>query len=143
MDIIRITGELSADIATLAPFATVEGVGIIDALMSEWASDANRFSQPGETLLIARIDGRLTGTGGITRDYNFPKALRMRRFYVHPGYRSRGIARALAEQLIVDARHHTNWLTCHAGTEAGTRFWERMGFAPVTAETHTHELRLY
>lgn len=80
MDIIHIEGELPADISTLAPFATAEGIGIIDTLIAEWASGANRFTRPGEVLFVARIDGRLAGTGGLTYDYNFPDALRMRRF---------------------------------------------------------------
>ena len=141
MDIIRIEGDLPADIDTLAPFATAEGVGIIDALITEWVSRTNRFGQPHEMLLCARIGGRLAGTGGITHDYNFPEALRMRRIYVHPNFRNAGVARALAECLITDARQHVTWLTCHASTPSGLRFWERMGFVPVAAETHTHELR--
>jgi len=141
MDLIRISGALPADIGTLSPFATDEGVGIIDTLITEWASGANRFDGPGEALFTARVAGRLVGTGGITRDRNFPQALRMRRFYVHPEHRNAGIAQSLATRLVADARRHTGWLTCHAGTAAGVRFWERMGFVPVVAATHSHELR--
>ena len=141
MHITRIDGDLPADIAALAPFATAEGVGIIDTLIAEWASGENRFTRPGEVLYVARLDGQLAGTGGVTYDYNFPDALRMRRFYVHPHFRRHGVATALAEQVIAHARDHARWLTCHTGTESGRRFWERMGFTPVGSETHTHELR--
>lgn len=141
MDIIRIDGELPGDIDTLAPFATAEGIGIIDTLIAEWASGENRFNRPGEVLFTARIDGHLAGTGGLTHDYNFPDALRMRRFYVHPEFRRHRVARALAERAIAHARSHATWLTCHAGTESGVRFWQRMGFLPVPLETHTHEFR--
>jgi GNAT superfamily N-acetyltransferase len=142
MEIIRIEGELPADIATLAPFAAAEGIGIIDTLIAEWASGENRFTGPGEMLYIARVDGCLAGTGGLTHDYNFPDALRMRRFYVHPDFRRHGVARALAECVIGEARAHATWLTCHTGTDSGRRFWERMGFVPVGLDTHTHEARL-
>lgn len=141
MDIIRIEGELPDDISTLTRFATAEGIGIIDTLIAEWVSGANRFTRPGEVLFVARIDGRLAGTGGLTYDYNFHDALRMRRFYVHPEFRRHGVARALADRVIAEARPHAAWLTCHTGTESGRRFWERMGFVPVPLATHTHELR--
>jgi GNAT superfamily N-acetyltransferase len=142
MDIIRIEGELPADIATLVPVAAAEGIGIINTLVAEWASGANRFTRPGEVLFVARIDGRIAGTGGLTCDYNFPDALRMRRFYVHPDFRRHGVASALAKRVIAEAGAHATWLTCHAGTKSGRQFWERMGFVPVALETHTHEMRL-
>jgi hypothetical protein len=45
-----------------------------------------RFDRPGEGLLTAYSAGVLAAIGGITIDPIVPDALRMRRFYVRPGF---------------------------------------------------------
>ena len=108
---IEAVGALPADVRMLATAAAAEGIRTIDVVLEEWASGENRFTGLGETLLAARVDGHLAAIGGITRDYNFADALRMRRFYVLPGDRKLGIGRLLAERPLVRARSHVAWVT--------------------------------
>lgn len=136
-----VNGALPSDLQLLAPAAAAEGIRTVDVVLEEWASGENRFAKPGETLLAARVDGRLAAIGGITRDYNFAAALRMRRFYVLPEYRGLGLGRTLAQRLLAVARVHVTWVTLRAGSAKAGRFWERLGFVAVPFETHTHEMR--
>ncbi len=142
MKIIRIDGDLPSDLALLAPYARAEGLGIVETLLAEWDSGANRFTEPGEMLLCARIDGFLAGVGGLTRDPHVPSALRMRRFFVHPDFRGHGVGRVLAQHLIDHACAHTGLLTLHAGTDRAARFWEHLSFVAVARERHSHEMKL-
>jgi GNAT superfamily N-acetyltransferase len=136
-----VVDALPSDLHLLAPAATAESIRTIDVVLEDWASGENRFAKPGEQLLAARSDGHLAAIGGITRDYNFADALRMRRFYVLPAYRGLGLGRTLAERLLAGAREHVTWVTLRAGSAEAGRFWERLGFTAVPLETHTHEMR--
>jgi GNAT superfamily N-acetyltransferase len=142
IEITAVEGMLPADLHRLGPSATEEAIRTIDVVLEQWASGENRFDKPGEALLVARVDGELAGIGGITRDYNFADALRMRRFYVLPERRGLGLARMVAERLLLRARAHTSWVTLRAGSPQAGRFWEHLGFTPVPLTTHTHEMRL-
>lgn len=136
-----VDGAMPVDLKLLAPAAAAEGIRTIEVVLEAWASGENRFDRPGETLLVARVDGRLAGVGGITRDTSFADALRMRRFYVLPEYRGLGLGRVLAGQLLAGAREHVGWVTLRASSADAGRFWERLGFTAVPLKTHTHELR--
>ncbi len=60
--------------------AKAEGFEHIETLWTQWQDGSNRFTRPGEQLLIAEMDGALAGVGGITADFVYPAGLRMRRF---------------------------------------------------------------
>jgi GNAT superfamily N-acetyltransferase len=141
MEIVRIIDVLPTDFDLLGPPAEAERIETIRRVRSEWEGGVHRFDRPGEALLSVREPGRLVGIGGITRDFEIAEALRMRRFYVLPDCRRRGAGRMMAEWLRAYARGYTRLVTVHAGLPGAVRFWERMGFVPVAAERHTHELR--
>jgi hypothetical protein len=78
--------ELSGDFKAMRREARAEGHQVLDRLASDWVSGAMRFDPPGEALLAAYSDDVLAAIGGITIDPIVPDALRVRRFYLRPGF---------------------------------------------------------
>ncbi len=133
---------LTGDIGLLAEAARQEGYNHILRIAEEWSAGINRFERRGESLLGARDQDRLIAVGGMTVEPSRADWLRMRRFYVSQSYRGKGIGRRLAERLIEHARPFTTVVTVHAGSDDARRFWQAMGFQPLTGESYTHTLRL-
>ena len=121
--------------------AAAEGLRHIETLWREWQDGSNRFTRPGEMLVAAQVDGELAGIGGITEDFIDPAGLRMRRFYVRPAFRRRGVARELAGFVLAEALPLGRPVTLYTETAEGAAFWEAMGFVPVEREKTTHVLR--
>jgi GNAT superfamily N-acetyltransferase len=116
-----------------------EGIGIVRALLEQYASGERRFDQPGEFLLAARAEnGAIIGVGGLSRVDD--TTARVRRFYVLPDERRRGVATVLLREVL--RRNSFSRLELYAATPDATRLYERHGFRPVTAENHTHELEV-
>ena len=63
-----------------------EGYDFIDTLVDDWASGANRFDGPGETLCGHMDQGLLVSVGGLNCDpfAGRPDMGRIRRVYVRP-----------------------------------------------------------
>ncbi|MBP2562816.1 GNAT superfamily N-acetyltransferase [Neorhizobium galegae] len=133
---------LTGDIVLLAEAARQEGYNHILRIAEEWSSGTNRFERHGESLLGALDQGLLIAVGGMTLEPSRADWLRMRRFYVSQPYRGKGVGRHLAERLIERARSFTPVVTVHAGSDDARRFWQAMGFQPLTGESYTHTLRL-
>jgi len=89
--------------------------------------------EPHIHFVIARQDGYSVGCGGIA---HYPGFAELKRFYVKPDLRGRGIADAILRQLgeVAAAAGHTV-LRLETGTEqqAALRFYERCGFQPCAA----------
>jgi GNAT superfamily N-acetyltransferase len=138
----RYGSELPPDLASLLPSSIAEQNNTVRRIGDQWVSGEARFAELGEILLLAHESGLAVGVGGITRDPHRPDALRMRRFYVHPAFRRRGIGRQMAVRLHAHARANTLIVALRAGSPDAARFWERLGFVAAASETQTHELRL-
>lgn len=124
---------------SLAGQADREGIRIVSTVLERWRDGTERFRAPGEAILAATSGGEVVGIGALTQCPNVGGALRMRRFYVDPAWRRRGVARELARALIAAGFEHTDVITCNAGaSDAAVPFWESMGFSPVDAEGITH-----
>lgn len=136
--VVRPVTALPDDVQAMCIEARGEGFDHIDVLWAEWKSGANRFTRPGERLMAAFVAGELAGIGGVTEDFLDRSGLRMRRFYVRPAFRRRGVARALASRVLEHAvpLDRPIWLFA-AGPEA-VQFWEVMGFVPIEREKTTH-----
>lgn len=134
-----------ATIAALDPLAAQaerEGIRNVRALVEGWRDGSLRFDGPGERLLAAVAGTEVVGVGGLTACPHVPGALRVRRFYVAPGWRRRGVARTLARPLLDGAWTHTDLVTCNArASAAAPLFWESLGFTPVDRAGITHERR--
>ncbi|WP_095588382.1 GNAT family N-acetyltransferase [Actibacterium ureilyticum] len=134
------TATLPTDLEDLQRDAASEGYRFIERLVREWNDGTKRFNGPGERLLHARVSGQLAGIGGITIDPYEADALRMRRFYVRPGFRRYGVARALAYALLDSTGTGHCRVNVNAATELAPAFWENLGFRRVVAARHTHVL---
>jgi GNAT superfamily N-acetyltransferase len=115
----------------------------MERLAQEWESGACRFQGEGETLLGAVEANVLLGIGGLTREPTARAAniMRVRRFYIAPGSRNRGLGRAIAEAVLAraDQRRAEVWCNASANSAADSAaFWERLGFTPVAISGITH-----
>ncbi|MBA1346649.1 GNAT family N-acetyltransferase [Rhizobium sp. WYCCWR 11152] len=142
IDIRRLSDRLPREIADLESEARQEGYRHVARLIDEWSIGDNRFQRDGERLLGAYADDALVGIGGMTVDSDISGALRMRRFYIRPAMRGRGIGRMLAMALLDRACSFCTVVTVHAGNEGAARFWESLGFQPHGRDGHTHLLEL-
>lgn len=142
IDIRRLRDRLPQEIADLESEARQEGYRHVARLIDEWSSGDNRFEHHGERLLGAYADDALVGIGGMTVDPAMSGALRMRRFYVRPAMRGRGIGRMLALALLDHAWSCCSIVTVHAGNDGAARFWESLGFQPDGRDGHSHVLEL-
>jgi len=122
--------------------AQVEGYDFIETLVEEWASATNRFDAPGETLCGCLDQGLLVAVGGLNCDpfAGRPDMGRIRRVFVRPAWRNRGIGRALVTGLVEEARTHFACVRLRAENDGAARLYERMGFIPIASPDATHIL---
>lgn len=133
---------MSLDIAR-ATAATPEVVELITELEAEMSPNyppeqnhglsLDSLFEPHIHFVIARADGRGVGCGGIAL---YPGFAELKRFYVKPDQRGRGIADTILRQLgNVAAAKGVTLLRLETGTEqqAALRFYERCGFERCTA----------
>ncbi|MGO4138318.1 GNAT family N-acetyltransferase [Rhizobium brockwellii] len=142
IDIRRFRDRLPQEIADLESEARREGYRQVARLIDDWSTDAVRFDRDGERLFGAYVDDALVGIGGVTVETAMSGALRMRRFYIRPAMRGRGIGRMLARALLDHARPFCTVVTVHAGNDAAAKFWESLRFQPHGRDGHTHLLAL-
>ena len=122
--------------------ARTEEYNFIDKLVEEWESAKNRFDASGE-ILCGHLDrGLLVAVGGLNRDPFASRAEvgRIRRVYVRPGWRYRGIGRALVTTLVVEARKNFNCVRLRAENPVAARLYESLGFEPSASPDATHIL---
>lgn len=141
IDIRVIRDRLPWEITVLEVEARREGHLHITRLIDEWSFDQIRFEREGERLLGAYADAVLAGVGGMTIEPAVAGALRMRRFYVHPALRGRGIGRMLALALLDHAQSFCPIVTVHAGNDGAVKFWQSLGFQPDGRDGHSHLLK--
>ena len=117
----------------------------MERLRDEWLSGLNRFGGPGEALFLGALDGRAVGVCGLNVDpyANNVAVGRVRRLYVTPDARRRGVGRALVAAVVAEARRSFCTVTLRTEkTEAGLLF-RALGFERVEGvETVTHQLTL-
>ncbi len=141
MDIIRVT-DLSEEIRELAKIASVGGYRNIETLVNEFDSGVNRFSTPGEALFGAYEATSILGIGGINIDpyYGLATVARVRRLFVKPDARRRGVATALMLQIEEIGRKYFSKLQLFTNSETASRFYINLGYRAVKhREKISHE----
>jgi GNAT superfamily N-acetyltransferase len=122
--------------------ALQEGFLFIERLWKEWQNGKNRFTAPGEKLYGCRDHAALVAIGGLNRDpFDGRRGIgRIRRVYVRPAWRNKGIGEALLHTLVENAR--TSFTALHLRTDNPTaaRLYERIGFSRILALHATHVL---
>lgn len=139
-DVNRIV-ELPDKIGQLVIEAAAEGFDNMSVLQDEWQGGQHRFERSGEILALATVGGEIAGIGGITQDFVDSGWLRMRRFYVRPAYRRRGVGRKLALFVLEHARPYNRQIALHARGPEAEAFWPALGFCPIERENTTHVFR--
>jgi ribosomal protein S18 acetylase RimI-like enzyme len=119
-----------------------DGFLFIERLWNDWQSGKNRFTAPGEKLYGCMEHSALVAIGGLNQDpYDDRRGIgRIRRVYVRPAWRNKGIGQALVQTLVEDAR--TSFTVLHLRTDNPTaaRLYERIGFSRSLALNTTHVL---
>lgn len=136
--IVEVRERLPEGFEVLRHAADDEAYEMLSRLAREWADGTNRFDRPGEALVAAMDGSVLTGMGGMNIDRGVQGAMRMRRFYVRPAYRRRGIARTIAAALLDRPEIAGRTITLKAPHAEAARFWEALGFLPDERNGHTH-----
>lgn len=147
LQLVRLFDELPDGFDDLVAEASDEGVRNMALLADGWAPKDQwrgaRFQDDGEAILAAFLVGELAGIGALSVEPAAPEpARRLRRFYVRPAMRRRGVATALAAALIHEGFDSVGLLTVNAAASpaAGT-FWQTQGFVPDASGPWTHLLR--
>jgi len=143
LDIARVH-SLPDDLAEeLIPASVKEGFSPMRWLKEQWDTGTNRFSEPGEALCIARLGGRLVGVCGLNRD-PFTRDSgtgRLRRLYVLPELRRKGIGRVLVLRVLEDAQGHFDRVELRTLDDQSAEFFEALGFARLDGvEGATHRI---
>jgi len=133
----RITDTLPVGFAELEADAKADGHDHLTRLAAEFAQRPDIF----HAIFACHLDGRLAGIGAITDEPGLTSqpTWRMRRLYVHRKFRRRNVARAIANALLQEAVWNVSTVTVHAGNGDAARFWEAIGFRPVTGCAWSHE----
>jgi ribosomal protein S18 acetylase RimI-like enzyme len=100
----------------------------------ELATLPGQYARPGGVVLIARQDRE--AAGAVAYRMVEPGVCEMKRLYVRPAFRARGLGRELAEELIEDARaqgFRTMLLDTLASMRSARTLYAALGFAPVAA----------
>lgn len=121
-----------------------DGRRMLVRLVADYDAGTNRFDRPGERLVVARREGRLIGIVGLNVDpfLDDARVARIRRLFVDPAERRRGVARALIQALLVDASVCFDRVRVRAGTAEAGPFYDALGFERVDEADATHALGL-
>jgi GNAT superfamily N-acetyltransferase len=136
----------ATDLMQLNHLAKSENINVVSNLITSWSDNKSFFGERGEGLWIAQAAGssEVIGVGGITICPTRLECRRVRRFYIAPQWRRRGVATALANKCIECAKSAgVPTVTCHAAASAmAPMFWESLGFVPVADSEITHVMHL-
>lgn len=139
VDVVDARPFMPAALNGLESAASYEGVKNVSRLIQEWNLGETLFDGPGEFLFIAQVNQITTGVGGVLKCKVVPEALRVSRFYVLPEWRNRGIATAIANDVLNHAWKFAEVITCNAqASKMSAPFWESLGFKPVDIAGLTH-----
>lgn len=139
LQLVRLFDELPDGFDDLVAEASGEGVRNMALLAEGWKAGA-RFQGDGEAILVAFLAGELAGIGAMSVEPAASEpARRLRRFYIRPTMRRRGVATALASALIHEGFDSVD-VNARA-SEAAAPFWEAQGFVADASGPWTHVMR--
>ncbi len=145
VQIARVTTLPDSELDELVIDSETEGFGFVSRFRDEWCSMRNRFDQPGEALFTARVQGKLVGICGLSRDpYSSQDGVgRVRRLYVRKEFRRLGVGQQLIHAVVETARNHFTLLSLRTDNPVASRFYEQQGFQSISRlESCTHLLSL-
>ncbi|WP_374472789.1 GNAT family N-acetyltransferase [Phenylobacterium sp.] len=139
IQLVRISDELPEGFAALRAAADAEGFNALRRLEAEWAATPALYA----CLLAAPSPEGLLAIGGLTAEPEpqHEPAMRIRRPYVHPDARRRGIGRTLVNALVQEALDSVWLVTVNARNTLAPAFWTSLGFRAVAGRPWSHEFR--
>lgn len=109
----------------------------LDFNLSSIPNDLVTFPEPYRTtggLYLVEIDGKIAGGAALKRTP--PNALELKRFYIRPPYRRKGVGRAFMQFLIQQARKlnatHLHLETVLPSMQDAHRLYQSIGFYEVS-----------
>jgi len=141
--VIERTQTIPADLETeLLPAAAQEGFGALERLREDWEAGTNQFSGTGEAFYVARVEDRLVGVCGLNRDpfAQEIKVGRVRRLYVLPEFRRKGVGEGLVRRAIEGGKQYFRLFHVRTLDAQASAFYVALGFTPVFGqESFTHQ----
>jgi len=121
---------LPAEIGKLVALSQAEGFNFVRRLEEDFISGGNRFDRSGEALFEVRRNGTLIAIGGLNIDpYTAGNSTaRVRRLYVHPNFRGRGIGKILMRAIEGHAAKSFFAIHLFTDNESASRFYESLGY---------------
>lgn len=117
---------------------------MVNRLVADFKSGSNRFDALGEALFVHLVDNSVVAVAGLNRepDKSLPRAGRIRRLYVMPDFRGKGLGRRLVDGIMSAAMPDFGMLTVNVGKLDADGFYEHLGFISVDhpSVTHTKDL---
>lgn len=137
----RVAALCTSELAALREAAPREGFAMLERLVLDWESGANRFAASGEALFLVQRFGRSVGVCGLSRDpfTGDASVARLRRLYVDPGERGRGLGRLLTRVALAHARPYFARVRLRTDRAQAERFYEKLGFRRTSEPDATHE----
>ena len=127
------------EISHLADQSRREGFRFVERLIADFASNENRFDQSGEALFAVFDQQECVGIGGVSLDpAGIARIGRVRRVYVAPSYRGRGVGRLLMTQIEAWSRDHFSSLQLFTDTDEASDFYEALGYEPLGEDKVSH-----
>lgn len=99
----------------------------------ELAGLPGHYAPPGGRLLLAEYEGQLAGCVAL-RQWQ-PRVCEMKRLYLRPSFRGKGLGRALAEKIIAEARNagyqHMRLDTIEPIMKDAVEMYRKLGFKEI------------
>ena len=131
------------DIETVRYKSDKEGYNHINRLIAEYNAGENRFDKIGEKLIGFSLDNKVVAICGLNTEPTNNRLGRIRRLYVLPEERRRGIGTKLVKYLIKHAEQYFQSVVVNVGDLPVDNFYKSIGFKPVTNnDSYTHILIL-
>ncbi|MCZ6643720.1 MAG: GNAT family N-acetyltransferase [Gammaproteobacteria bacterium] len=144
MKLSLITG-VSKGIRNLAAIAEADGHRNINTLISEFEAGVNCFDKPGEALFGAYNGTTIVGIGGVNIDpfENLAVVARVRRVFVAPAVRRRGVASVLMDEIERIARGHFSKVQLYTTSATASHFYIARGYSPVYGRPRVSHEKLF
>jgi len=115
---------------------------MVNRLIADYDSGENKSDKEGEKLIGFSLDNAIVGLCGLNVEPTNGKYGRIRRLYILPEYRNRGIGTRLVKHLIRYAGRNFEGIVVNIGELPVDNFYRSLGFRSVSNSSFTHFLAL-
>ncbi len=130
------------DISEIIKSANSEGHNFINRLVNEFQNGKNCFNKPGEKFTTYIINSKVVAVCGINIEPSNEAFRRIRRLYVLPEFRRKGIGSSLVKTLLKHASKHFSAVIVNIGKLPNEKFYSNLGFRKINGDyNYTHILK--